>query len=400
MARSNLTVLAIFFMMMTIAQSRVDVAAPVRPGEKSSRDWEKLAQAQEEEDAERAKVLEMGGSDTALVNVLDGDIDGGVIHPVGDRTKGIATANFSQVASEFLGKIDRQHDALAHEKIVYWLNQGAGFQCDSCKYMLEEAHRRVLMIANEKIRERQTTGANFKGGAGHQIKMDDAMKTEIANVCLTSQYANANHDSRRFCELAMTGRHKSAILSTFTQGSFGYEDLLSRQATVCGDPIMKVCPAKPVIGAGISDCRACAEAFQDFDRYLQNDRRDIDVGSLGVKSHKASSEQDKKFRGKHHVWQKAQDLCSQTAQRHPPKAASVIQEQCEEILEEYESHVVRAFVDASSKHPGAGAEEVCVDVAEKCTSEEFNAIQTNLASWHLRKYPLTQQLHEAAHTEL
>ena len=82
--------------MMTIAQSRVDVAAPVRPGEKSSRDWEKLAQAQEEEDAERAKVLEMGGSDTALVNVLDGDIDGGVIHPVGDRTKGIATANFSQ----------------------------------------------------------------------------------------------------------------------------------------------------------------------------------------------------------------------------------------------------------------------------------------------------------------
>jgi len=372
------------------------------PGEKSSREWEKLAEAEDDDENERTKVVEMGGSMNALVNVLDGEIDGGKIYPVGDRTEGLLTANFSEVATEFLAKINRADDELAHEKVVYWLNQGAGFQCDACKFMLEEAHRRVLGIAHEKIRDRQTKGANFAGGAGHQISMNDEMKEQIAGVCGTQQYAQANHQARKFCEQTMTGRHKQAIMSTFTQGSFGYEDLLSRQHAVCGQPILKVCPPKPTLGAGISDCRACAEAFQDFDRQLQADRRDIDVGSLGVKSYKTATEADKKFRGKHHVWQRAQDLCSSVSQRHTAKAASVIQESCEEILEEYESHVVRAFVESGPKHIGASAEEVCVNVAEKCTSEEFDQIRTSLGSYHLQKYPLTQQLHEGkpTHTEL
>merc|ERR1711959_878606 len=98
--------------------------------------------------------------------MLWGQIQGGKIYPVGDRTAGVADTNFTDVARTFLEKIDRADDALAHEKVVYWLNQGAGFQCDSCKFMLEESHRRVLFIANEKIRERQTKGANFQGGAG------------------------------------------------------------------------------------------------------------------------------------------------------------------------------------------------------------------------------------------
>ena len=154
----------------------------------------------------------------------------------------------------------------------------------------------------------------------------------------------------------------------------------------------------------MSECRACAEAFQDFDRLLQNDRRDIDVGSLGVKSYKTTTEWDRKFRGKHHVYQRSQDLCSTMGQRHPAKAAAVIQEMCEQTIEEYESQVVRAFVDSSSTHPGAGAEEVCVTITDKCTSQEFEEIRTHLSSYHvLAKRPFTQQLHEDTkprHTEL
>ena len=79
------------------ARCREDVAAPVRPGERSTRDWDKAAQKQEEDEAERAKIREMGGKDTALVNVLEGSVEDGKIHSVGDRTKGIAMTNFAEV---------------------------------------------------------------------------------------------------------------------------------------------------------------------------------------------------------------------------------------------------------------------------------------------------------------
>merc|ERR1712054_457174 len=124
-------------------------------------------------------------------------------------------------------------------------------------------------------------------------KMNDEMKDEIAGVCSTQQYAQSNHDAREMCKQWMGGRHKPAIMNTFTMGSFSHEDLLKRQNTVCGDPILKVCPSKPWLGTSLSPCRACAEAFQDFDRLLQNDRRDIDVGSLGVKSYKTTAEADR-----------------------------------------------------------------------------------------------------------
>lgn len=380
---------------------RNDVRAPVRPGEKSARDWEKAAAMQEDDEAERAKIREMGGSDTALVNILEGEVEGGRIHPVGDRTKAVAMANLTEVAAQFVAKIGREGDALAFEKVVYWLNQGAGHLCDACKFMMEESHRRVMKIAHEKIKAFETKGKDFEGGRGHEIKLDDDMKAEIRGVCDSAQYALANTDSRQWCETTLSGRHSQQIFAALTQGSFSFEDLLKRQNTVCGAPLLKVCPGKAWLGSGINECRACAEAFQDFDRLLQQDRRDIDVGSLGVKAHKKTvQERDRKFRGRHHVWQKSQELCASAQQRHPVKAASVIQETCEEVLEEYESQVVRAFVEGGHQHPGASAEEVCVTIADKCSSEEFDAIRTSLASYHLPHFPFTQPIGEPQHTEL
>merc|ERR1712227_391601 len=139
----------------------------VRPGEKSARDWEKAAAMQEDDEAERAKIREMGGRDTALVNILEGEIEGGKLHPLGDRTMGVAMSNLTETAIEFLKKIGREDDALAHEKVVYWLNQGAGHYCDACKFMIEEMQRTVLVLADAKIKARDTEGKNFQGGAGH-----------------------------------------------------------------------------------------------------------------------------------------------------------------------------------------------------------------------------------------
>lgn len=371
---------------------------------------------------ERIRIREMGGSDTALVNILEGTVEDGKIHPVGDRTEGVAVANLTEVAITFLEKVGREKDAGATEKMVYWLHQGAGHFCDACKFMMEEAHRRVLNIAQKKIRSNDDTGKKakaFEGGAGHELTVNDDMKKEIAGVCETQQYANANVDGRAWCKSVMQGRHKAAIFGALTSGSFGFEDLLKRQNTVCGDPVLKVCKPKPWLSSGISDCRACAEAFQDFDRLLQNDRRDVDVGSLGVKAHKKSvSAADRQFRGRHHVWQKSQELCQTVQQRHPAKAASVIQEMCEEVLDEYESQVIRAFVEGGHQHPGASAEQVCVTIAEKCDADEFEKIKPELASFHTPEYPFTQPLNfgdeperaveapavpveeEATHTEL
>merc|ERR1711998_156268 len=403
MMRSTGCTIMLLLAFALVARCRDDVSAPVRPGEKSTRDWEKAAAQQEEDEAERAKIREMGGKDTALVNILEGQVEDGKIHPVGDRSKAVAMANLTETAIEFLQKIGLQDDALAQEKVLYWLNQGAGHYCDACKFMMEEAHRRVMKIAHEKIRAYETSDKSFEGGRGHEIKMDDKMKTEIRGLCDSTQYATANHDSRKFCTDTLSGRHADQIFATLTQGSFGFEDLLKRQNTVCGPPMMKLCPAKPWLGSGISDCRACAEAFQDFDRLLQNDRRDIDVGSLGVKAHKASvSEQDRKFRGRHHVWQKSQELCSSAQQRHPAKAASVIQEMCEEVLEGYENQIIRAFVEGGYQHPGASAEGVCVSIADKCSAEEFEELRPSLASYHVAPFPFTQPIGEGKpmHTEL
>jgi len=46
---------------------------------------------------ERIRIREMGGSDTALVNILEGTVEDGKIHPVGDRTEGVAVANLTEV---------------------------------------------------------------------------------------------------------------------------------------------------------------------------------------------------------------------------------------------------------------------------------------------------------------
>merc|ERR1711939_145349 len=392
--------------LITVHSRVVDVSAPVRPNEKSTRQWEKAAAEQEDNEMERIRVREMGGSDTALVNVLDGTVEDGKIHPVGDRTTGVAMANLTETAETFLKKMGRDATGENMEKMVYWLHQGSGHYCDACKFMMEESHRRVLNIAQKKIRSNDDTGKRakaFEGGAGHELTVNDDMKKEIAGVCESQQYANANVDGRHWCKSVMTGPRRAQIFGALTSGSFGFEDLLKRQAAVCGPQVLNVCKPKPWLGSGLSDCRACAEAFQDFDRLLQQDRRDIDVGSLGVKAHKKTvSEQDRKFRGRHHVWQKSQELCSSVQQRHPAKAASVIQEMCEEVLDEYESQVIRAFVDGGYQHPAASAEEVCVTIADKCTSEEFDAVRTSLQNYHMAKFPFTHQLHEGKpkHTEL
>merc|ERR1712159_930165 len=117
-----LVLMLLFAALVLPTHGRVDVSAPARPGEKSSRQWEKAAAAEMEDDEERAKVREMGGSDTALVNILEGDVADGKIYPVGDRTAGLAVANFTQMAMDFLKKIGREDDALAQEKMVHWFS--------------------------------------------------------------------------------------------------------------------------------------------------------------------------------------------------------------------------------------------------------------------------------------
>merc|ERR1712230_99039 len=74
--------------------------------------------------------------------------------------------------------------------------------------------------------------------------------------------------------------------------------------------------------------------------------------------------------------QKSQELCTTVQQRHPAKAASVIQ----------------AFVEGGHQHPGASAEQVCVTIAEKCDADEFEKIKPELQSYHVPEYPYTQPL--------
>ena len=85
------------FACIVLVSGRRDVASPVREGEKSTREWEQAAKQQEEDEAERARIREMGGSDTAIVNILEGSVESGKIHPVGDRTTALAMQNLTKV---------------------------------------------------------------------------------------------------------------------------------------------------------------------------------------------------------------------------------------------------------------------------------------------------------------
>merc|ERR1711939_699521 len=117
--------------LITVHSRVVDVSAPVRPNEKSTRQWEKAAAEQEDNEMERIRVREMGGSDTALVNILDGT--------VGDRTTGVAMANLTETAEIFLKKMGRDATGENMEKMVYWLHQGSGHYCDACKFKRAKA---------------------------------------------------------------------------------------------------------------------------------------------------------------------------------------------------------------------------------------------------------------------
>jgi hypothetical protein len=127
---------------------------------------------------------------------------------------------------------------------------------------------------------------------------------------------------------------------------FGLEEMLKRQDVVCGQ-IVPVCePKRPP--PPMSDCRACAEAFMDFGHILQRDRRDIDVGDMKIKR-KNPTKADREFRGRSHIFERMQQLCGSSNNRHTTKEASVIQEMCEEVTEEHEGSVMRAFVDGGKK---------------------------------------------------
>lgn len=51
---------------------------------------------------------------------------------------------------------------------------------------------------------------------------------------------------------------------------------------------------------------------------------------------------------------------------------------------------------------GASAQQVCVEIAEKCDAAEFESVRTHLANYHLPDHPFTQPIGEAkpTHTEL
>merc|ERR1712159_837150 len=213
--------------------------------------------------------MNMGGSATSTVNVLIGDTSTGRIHPVGNREHGIMTANYTSLALEFLKKLGRHDDMEDVEKVVYWLYQGSGQLCDGCKVMVEEMQRTVFSVTAAKIKKDEARDKKFKGGAGHEVTMDDNVKTAIKELWRNPGYYEVEKYLRDWAKDAMNGPQSRNILSTLTQGGFGMDDLIGRKQAICSG-IFRVCPLKklPPPSAKMSSCRACTEGFQDFSHKL------------------------------------------------------------------------------------------------------------------------------------
>jgi hypothetical protein len=384
-------VFLLLFALIAATVAARDLQAPVSSKEKSAREWEKSAERQLEDEAEHEAVMKMGGKASAIVNVLIGDVNDGVVHPVGNKEYGIQSSNFTKVAKEFLVSIGRGADMDDLEKVEYWLYQGAGLLCDSCKVLVEEMQRTVLAVSSKKIQGGETQDKKFKGGAGHQVVMDDQVKEAIRSVWRNPGYYEVNQFMREWAKDTIAGQHSNAIMSTLTQGAFSLDELDKRKQLVCGR-LLHVCPIKAPAPTSekMSTCRACTEGMQDLQHMLLRDRHDLEIGKW---DRKKQTGKGKVYCSRTHVFYRAQALTEKLPQYHPASSLSKITEVTEQILEEHESEIVSAFVDGCKDSIGSAGRAVCTDIAEVCDNDEYDEALLASSAYHVPQgFPRTHGL--------
>jgi len=367
-----------------------DLQAPVSSKEKSAAEWDRAAERQEEDEAEFEAVVKMGGKASAIVNVLIGEVNDGVVHPVGNKEYGIQNSNFTKMARDFLVSIGRGGDMDDLEKVEYWLYQGSGLLCDSCKVMIEEMQRTVLAVSSKKIQKGDTQDKKFKGGAGHQVVMDDQVKEGIRSLWRNPGYYEVNKFMREWAKDTIAGKHSDAIMSTLTRGAFSLDELDQRKQIVCHQ-MLKVCPLKAPTPTSqkMTTCRACAEGMQDLQHMLLRDRHDLEIGKWDRKKHTKG----KVYCSRTHVFYRAQTLTERLTQYHPARSLAKITEVTEQILEEHESELVSAFVAGCKESIGSAGRAVCTDIAEVCDNDEYDEALLATSAYHVPQgFPRTHGL--------
>jgi len=88
----------------------------------------------------------------------------------------------------------------------------------------------------------------------------------------------------------------------------------------------------------------------------------------------------------------SEEVCETTKLRHPASVASDLEENCVDLISEYDDAMRKKFIPSPGVLSSSAAHDICVEVSKECSEEEFEKLQPALESWHLHNQNETGQI--------
>jgi polyhydroxyalkanoate synthesis regulator phasin len=264
-----------------------------------------------------------------------------------------------------------------YKTIGVLLDESAGGRCDACRTTVE--HLIVTMM--ELVRSNgQFSRSAPESGTHIKVSVPPEEATKAVNaMCTSAKFAKyAPHVMKGCVEfLASNGTEMVEKLNGAMQGE-KFERLLD---DICSGMI-GVCKNRGKLPETISKCRSCAEVVSVFDYNLRRANPvadDSDGLSDAMSLNKRKKVKDLSYMSRLYVEKRLAELCGQSLQHTLLAGQTISQalnEECEDLLDQYEEDIVRAF---TKKKPMFDAgREICVDVASSCSENEYDELAEQL----------------------
>ena len=289
-----------------------------------------------------------------------------------------------------------------------------GGECDACKTFVEESVLRLVEVQEAKTKEAmehaRANGVDFKALTG--MGMDqDFVQREFGNLCVSDRYRRYALHIQAGCQEHLITRNFLKLLHTAANSSTPadlripeFKRSLCEVARVesAADGVPENAPAPcPVKGPSPAQlewdgCRMCAENVQDLVFLLRRTSRNgLPMSGDPMSLNKPKTSSAAPYLGERHLRMAVQDLCSEVGKRHSAGVATDLQEQCEDLVGEYEENLV-ALADQGAWRTASPGRTICVDVAGLCSRAQYEALEPHLENQHQLDMNQTRRLPQHA----
>ena len=245
--------------------------------------------------------------------------------------------------------------------------------CETCAIVVEEVHK-ALVKEVDRVRRSVTAGKEEK----HDFNVPKIL-AKLCNVNLNAKFKELSPAVQSLCaEVLASERHIDLFARHFSGSVPTALMAFERKGLICGalHPECKVLPS--ALAERTSVCDSCLLAVRDVYSVVR----------------RTSGRKD--YASKKHVWEVLDTICTEMEMRHPQAIAQQVQEQCEVLMEDFDSEVAAEFLtrvkasgsEGKGKDKGSRrrkeaeeAEEqqivaterqledaICTQIAEKCAA--------------------------------